>query len=807
MKDIELEISVGKWRKDTQWKNVTYTWSDFINRLSTTKRTDETVAEYNKESKTRQAEIKDVGGFVGGIVSGGRRLKGKVAWRSMLTLDVDYAEPDFWSRFTLIYGCTACIYSTHKHTPKNPRVRLIIPLDRLVMADEYEAIGRKVAENIGIDEFDDTTYQAERLMYWPSTPKDGEYLFEVQEGEILRADDVLTEYFDWSDVSQWPLSSRVAEVIRSEQGKQVDPLEKEGVIGAFCRTYSISEAIDKFLPDCYESCANDDNRYTYKLGSTAAGAVVYDDKFLYSHHSTDPCCEKLVNAFDLCRIHLFGDKDKDAKEGTNATKLPSFIAMSKLASEDPSVRKLLHSENIASAEKSFEGIDFSEMDAEAGSLISEDYSDDWLSELKTNKNGDIEITIDNVLRILQNDKYIGKKFAMDLFEKREVSLGNLPWRKVAKDNRELTDRDDAYIRHYLETKYKIPGTSKAIKDAMVISCNVNAVHPIKSYLEGLKWDGVERLDSMFHTYLGAADDEYHRTLSRKMAVAAVARIFRPGCKFDNVVTFVGSQGMGKSTFVANLGMQWFTDSFGTVQGREALESVQGVWIIEVAELAGMKKAEREQIKHFMSKKDDRYRVAYGTRVEKFPRQCIFIATTNEDEFLEDPTGNRRFWIVECYIENAEKSIFDDMPKEVDQLWAEAMVRYREGETLFLSPKMHYEADRVQKEHFIKDSRTRVVKRLLDMPVPKGWKEMDKHDRFDYINTGTYEGTPIDKATPEYIWTYAFRKDVSDMTRTSTAEIQKIMSTFSEWERKVVKFSGVSVRGYARKNNLKEEEQV
>ena len=126
--DGKIEISVGKHRKDTSWKNRSLLWSDFVEKLTVTHRTPETVKEYAKESKTRQAEIKDIGGFVGGTISGGRRLKGKVTFRSLLTLDLDYAAPGFWDKFTFLYECAACIYSTHKHTPESPRIRLIIHL-------------------------------------------------------------------------------------------------------------------------------------------------------------------------------------------------------------------------------------------------------------------------------------------------------------------------------------------------------------------------------------------------------------------------------------------------------------------------------------------------------------------------------------------------------------------------------------------------------------------------------------------------------------------------------------------------------
>jgi predicted P-loop ATPase len=266
-----------------------------------------------------------------------------------------------------------------------------------------------------------------------------------------------------------------------------------------------------------------------------------------------------------------------------------------------------------------------------------------------------------------------------------------------------------------------------------------------------------------------------------MCVAAVARIYTPGCKFDNVVTLIGSQGLGKSTFVSKLGGKWYSDSFGTIQGKEAYEAIQGVWIVEMAEMAGMKKAEKEQTKHFISKKEDRYRVAYGRRTENFPRQCIFIATTNEDDPLDDPTGNRRYWVISCVIKAALKSIFDDLPKEVDQIWAEAVELFKEGEPLYLSEGLYKEAQTVQKAHAIKDERARVVYKLLEMPVPPEWESMEHVDRLDYINGGVYSGNPIKKVTPEYIWKYAFRKDITELGRSASRDIKYIMSQIEGWE--------------------------
>lgn len=252
--DGSFDLATGKNRKETSWKNREWRWSEFLDKIKTTHRTAETVAEYKIAKKDRQDEIKDIGGFVGGYIGGGRRKSGSISYRQLLTLDIDFCSmsvQDLWDMFGLLFGCAGAIYSTHKHTSSSPRLRLIIPLNRQVTPEEYIAIGRRVAGSIGIDMFDDTTYEPSRLMYWPSTSADGEYVFEFQDGEWLNADEILKSYKNWRNTSEWPVSSRIGSAIAHSMKKQGDPLEKPGLIGAFCRTYDIHQAIGAYLSDEY----------------------------------------------------------------------------------------------------------------------------------------------------------------------------------------------------------------------------------------------------------------------------------------------------------------------------------------------------------------------------------------------------------------------------------------------------------------------------------------------------------------------------------------------------------------------------
>lgn len=768
-----FDIAIGKHRRETNWKNREWSWQQLLEKLSQTHRTAETYTEYLAGKKARQDEIKDIGGFVGGYLTSGRRLAGSVVHRQLVTLDLDFAEATFWDDFTLLYGNAAAIYTTHKHSPSAPRYRLILPLDRPVMADEYMAIARRIAGNLGIDYFDTTTFQPSRLMYWPSTAKDGDFFFDYQDGEWLSADEVLNSYHDWRDASEWPVSVQEGEVIHKAIKKQGDPLEKPGVVGAFCRTYNIHEAIEAFLADAYEAC-DVENRYTFKEGSTAAGLVVYDDKYAYSHHGTDPVSGKLCNAFDLVRLHRFGLKDEDAREDTAVNKLPSFLAMQDLALEDPKVKKQRSAELFNSAQSDFNEDPETEEEEDNG---------EWHTQLSIDKKGNFLSTIDNIVTIIKNDPKLKDRLFLNEFEGRLTVKKDLPWRKVTPQTRDFTDDDADCLAHYLETK-KMPFTY--VQKALARIRNDFRFHPIRDYLDRLRWDGEERLDQLFIDYLGAEDSAYTRAVARKTLVAAVARVYEPGIKFDTVLTFVGKEGIGKSTLIARLARQWFSDCLGDIHTKEGMESLRGVWIMEIAELATFRKADQEAIKRFITSTEDVYRPAYGRQLVRYPRQCIFFATTNKHDFLNGGQGNRRFWPVDTHIQQPTKEAYTDLSdEEVDQLWAEAVTYYRQGESLVLSEELRQTAQDIRETHSELDERQGTIENYLEMLLPEDWEERNIYKRREFISgvdelsgEGTVERTHVCVAE---IWCEVLGGLQKDMTSQNTKYIHDIMKKRKEWE--------------------------
>lgn len=760
-----MKIAVGNSRMDKKWKNRDISWEDLCARVGSTIRTTETVEEYRKLKKGAQDNIKDVGGFVGGQLREGRRKNGMVLCRSMLTLDMDYGEPGIWDEIDLLHDFRCCVYSTHKHTPEHPRLRMIIPLARDITEEEYPAVARMVAKEIGIDLFDDTTYEACRLMYWPSTSANGEFFYKTKEGPLLDPDAYLAKYADWHDASTWPVSSRQSEAVRRSITQQADPLEKPGIVGAFCRAYTIEEAIETFLSDVYEPSSMN-GRYDYIPADSAAGVVVYDGKFAYSHHATDPVCGKLLNAFDLVRLHKFRELDENVGLDTPPGKLPSFKAMSDLALGDDKVKTVFAEERIAQASAEFS-------------------DEDWQNGLELDKSGHVKNTLHNLTIILENDPNLKGVVFNQLLDGMEIK-GEVPWKHPSKFWR---DADDAQLISYVDTHY---GTFSARNYDIAVTkvADDRAYHPIREFIESLpEWDKVPRVDTLLMDYLGAGDTAYVRAVTRKTLCAAISRVLRPGCKFDSMLVLNGPQGVGKSTLIAKLAGEWFSDSLnlGDTKDKTAAEKLQGYWILEIGELAGLKKAEVETLRSFLSRQNDIYRAAFGKRATPHLRQCVFFGTTNaESGYLRDTTGNRRFWPVKT-PGSGKKQSWNLTHEEILQIWAEALVYVRQGEKLYLSPEMDALAKDEQREAMESDEREGLVREYLDTLLPERWAEMDLFERRNFL-TGSDFGGLQEKGTVKRtsvsnmeIWCECFGKERANLRRTDSNELTGILARLG-WKR-------------------------
>ena len=759
-----VKISVCNRKTDKKYKNQERPWNYLKERNRNPVRTPETAQEYPKLAKTQRDAAKDHGGFVGGWLRGGIRKSGSVLCRTIGVLDADKIkqDDDFPAKVKqALSGTDYFLYSTHSHTPAAPRFRVAIRLGREVNEDEYPALMRMVAKEIGIDYFDDSTYQANRMMYWASCPVNGEFIFSEQEGEPLVPDIYLAKYQDWRDVTQWPTSSRESEAKKREIAEQQDPLAKSGVVGAFCRTYSIEEAVTVFLHDIYEPSALS-GRYDYIPADSTAGVVLYDGKWAYSHHATDPASGKLLNAFDLVRIHKFGDMDE--KE--------SYKAMSELAVSLDKVKIQIDEERKGEAAADF---------ATEGK--------DWRTLLKYQpKSRVLENSVWNEMIILNNDPDFAN-FAFNEMANRIQITGDMPWERPA-GSRFWRDADTAQLKALIDVRY-VSFSSRNHDVSFTKVADDRRFHPIRDYLGSLPpWDGTPRIETLLVRCLQADDTPYVRAVTRKTLAAAVARIYKPGAKFDSVLVFDGVQGIGKSTLFKDLvGEEFYSEtlSLTDMDDKSGAEKLQGFWVVEIGELAGMKKADIEKVKAFLSTSDDKYRPSYGKTVESHPRQCVIVASVNgERGYLRDVTGNRRFWIVKVHQEEQVKK-WDFTAEERGQIWAEAKAVWKNGEKLYLEGDLIKTAEVAQRDAMEVDERQGMVEEYLDELLPENWDAMDIYQRrsfiFDKSDPTNPKGVMVrSEVSNAEIWCECLGRNIAELKPADSYALAALMTKVAGWER-------------------------
>ena len=733
--DMELDIATAHSRLAKRWKNRTTTWRSLVDRCRETRRTGETAAEYARMSREEQSAVKDVGGFVGGYLNGGVRKTSAVLYRTLATLDIDFGTADVWDDFTLQFDFAAMLYSTHKHSPQAPRYRLVFPLSRHVTAQEYEPLCRLVASFLGIDMFDTSTYELARLFYWPSTSRGAEYVFRVQDGPAADVDGLLSMYRDFRDVSEWPVSSREGDAIRHEMRKAGDPLEKPGLIGAFCRAYTIEEAIDAFLPDAYERTAHE-GRYTYRLGSVAGGLVCYDHKFAYSHHETDPASRRLCNAFDLVRIHLFGAEDEGSR-ADDVTRLPSCQKMQELAAKDKAVRRLLARERMESLVTDFGDIS---ADVPGDKPGKDDPDEGWTERLDYDKKGVLRPSAANYEAIMLHDPAF-RAVRFDLFGQCDrIEAADSPFRGTHAPW-EVDDVSLAKMCAYVEKVHGLKTSVNVLVDKMLRpTATARAFHSVQDYILGERWDGVPRLETLFIDYLGAEDTPIVRAMTRKWMAAAVKRAFEidpqteAGVKFDHIIVFYGEQGTGKSTMAETLAAKWHGSISLTDSKKEQGEAFQKAWIVEVPEFKGVKNADTDTVKDLISRCSDDFRAAYARQRTSNARHSVLMGSTNNRYFLKDVTGNRRFWIIPVKGARPVYEWRDELRAVVGQVWAEAYQVYKKGEPLFLTKEQEKEAAAIA-EGFTEaggDPLRDYLADWLDIPLPADWEAYEPKKRRDYF---------------------------------------------------------------------------
>ncbi len=693
------DFALGLKRTSTATKQYQWDWGQIVERLSNAQITSETARQYAEMSKSQRVETKDVGFFIGGLCE-----KRKVVCRRLLVLDIDEADDNSLSELRdWLRGKSYIIHSTHSSTIDNPRYRVVAPLTRTVLADEYGGIMRVLHEKFNLP-LDVSTFDFNRIMFLPSVPKDVPYFFESADGEELDVDNILALSDDWTNLSSVDVPDKV---------RVQDPKYKGGLVGAFCAKVSIREAIETYLTDVWRKESS--GRYTLIGATTCGGGVIYEDKYLYSNHSSDPYLGHCHNAYDAVRLYKFGD----GKQGEAG--MAALCESLGIKADSGKAHRL----TVDSME-----------DEDAKAILNE--------RLDVDKNGNLVKSLRNAELILQFDPNVRGIFAYDLFSEMPVLKKTPSWRnfdvrtesedcKNIQTYDEMTDIDESYLRLYFEEKYNFDARSVLV-DALNITEHKNAFHPVRDYLNSLEWDGVPRLERIFVDCFGVEDSLYAREVGLKFFVGAVRRVFIPASKMDYIPVLVSEEGLGKSKFVRRMAKLWGSDTFYTFNGsKEAYEQLRGVWIMEIPELNGVQSKSANGRKAFVTKGEDRYRSAYLKYTKTYKRQCVFIASSNDVIFLDDPSEDgRRWWGLMCNKDQIKISVHDDAFLElVDQYWAEAVHYFLQGILPVLSEAAEAEARSLRQTHKAEDVELGALVEYLEMPVPEDWYERSVFERKQY----------------------------------------------------------------------------
>jgi len=359
---------------------------------------------------------------------------------------------------------------------------------------------------------------------------------------------------------------------------------------------------------------------------------------------------------------------------------------------------------------------------QARALLPQDWKDK-LERSSEQMGGKPKPTFENIRLILQGVSGVDV-FKYDDFTFTIYCGHDTPWGGKAK--KELAEIDLVLIKSWLAKDYRMEPSINLILEVVQKIAHQNRYHPIRDYLKRLSWDGTERLDNWLTDYMGAkGPKEYVQAIGRKTLVAMVARVMRPGCKFDHILILEGKQGCGKSTAVRTLAEPWFSDAYINVGDKDAVLAMRLAWVMEIGELSSMNRADLDMMKQFTSQAVDRIRVPYGRVAESFPRQSIFIGTTNSSEYLKDTTGNRRFWPVQV-----KQCRFDELARDRDQLLAEALAAYSLGEPLFLEQRSVEEIASIeQNKRLFVDEWVSILDEFLQKPNENFPKEFTIGDLF------------------------------------------------------------------------------
>lgn len=679
------------------------------------------------------------------------RRKDAVVSRSALTLDVDSPDPSFLEKITLALPYAACVHSTYSSSPDDRHYRLIVPLDRPVAPDEYVVACQAVMQLLGSLQFDPSTTQPERFMFLPAAQEPGWFESVVVDGPAAVADELLAD-FD-PDLSSLPMP-------KPSRNKR-NPFEIGGVIGSFNRAYEDWDLLIEVYGLPYEKIADDRYQLAGVRSQAGMGPIAGAQGFVYSHHVNDPAYGQTCSAFDLVRLHRFGHLDEDVKDSTPVAQRPSQKAMLELAAGDPrTIAQMV-------------GVDFEK-------AVDEDVAEPDAWQLRLVRAPRTAKVLDHVRNwdlIRAHDPAFGVLYYNDLTLSPEAS-SDLPWRVVTLDTRTITMSDRWEFAHHIERAYDFRAGRDYVSGVIDAQALRRRRNPIREYLDELVWDGKPRLERCLP---GVRPTPYTCFVARKVMVAAVKRMFEPGCKWDHTLVLVGQEGLGKTYWIERMALGW-ASSLGRIDNKDTLLTMQRSWVSIADESHSLRKSDQEAQKEFLTRTHDVYRMPYDRETLVHPRHCVIWSTTNDETFLRRQEGNRRFLTVHC----TGRVNFDHMTREyIDQVWAEAVYRYRAGETIYLD-ELESTTAAGERERFVEeDNLTGMVLEYLDQLYPSDWEDRPLESRQRWLMDRSSEFEPpgtmrLDRVCSMQIWVEALGRRKGEARRAELLEITNILKRLPGW---------------------------
>ncbi len=820
-------------------QNKTLTWADFMLKLSKPLVSGEDHAQFLKLPKKERSRLKSLGGWiVAGEFSGTLRITKNLMNRSLVAIDCEKMPPNLFKKLkdgtSPLCKHEFYAHTTRGHTKDAPRVRIFLLCDSPIKPVKFEAVARILANQADntMQGVDPVSFRPNQMMFYPSISKNQDFQHWHNSGKMINAEQILTDH-DAGEKGRWKdhdTLPRHEDSTPTHKGDTIprDPRTKNYWIGAFCRVFTIEQAIAEFLDGIYTkgSGRGAKPRFTYISGETTNGFVVEGGGVWgFSHHSSDPCSQILVNAWDLVRIHLFGAGDKNIAPNTPPWEYPSYIAMQKMAMGLSDVMVEATADSIdadameADSQRPFKKSDIFGGEDEQITAGDRAYNQsmkgrkrpdkDWIAKTLT-KDGKANIKCEfmNIAKIIGYDpRFYGcfwrNEFTKKLVIRRDVltKLDMIPsiFVKDRINGDECTSDSDLIVEAILGSPAgegnagwgleNIGG--KIYKGLAMVGINWK-FNPVIEYLESLEWDGEERAERLWIDYLGAEDSAYTRETALLFLMAVVCRAYAPGCQWDYVPIIQGKTGIRKSSFIRALfGEDWAGNlTAGLEVSKNSIEQMSGKIVLELPDLIGFTADKINFIKSFITFRVDRVRLTYEKRAEDFPRQCIFVGTTEDPEYLNDPNSNRRFWPIATTITLIDT---DKVAENRHQIMAEVVQKCAKlaaqaggyGKIkLTLSPEAEIQAQHAQelarKETGTQDAQA-IVASWLNDPIKlseiniDAWKDNEGNEDMLVIRT---TASPYECAVEEFN-----QKPEESLTKHGkSGEVGALMRKVPGWKR-------------------------